>query len=298
MKCTITSFNNNRIKETAALLKQAKARREQDAFVAEGIRMCREIPKGRLLGLYLSEELASRIGGGISETDPALSDLISYARSKGEGYLEVVKQDVFERLADTRSPQGILAVVKCFHYEEADLMGSAKQATSHSQQDQTGRTGKGAKTPLILALENLQDPGNLGTMFRSGEAAGVTGILMSNDTVDVYNPKVIRSTMGSIFRIPFYYTEDFTGSIRALKEHGVRTYAAHLKGTGSYETCDYTGPSAFLIGNEGNGLTKEAADSADTYIKIPMEGQVESLNAATAATVLLFEAARQRRQNP
>ncbi|MCR4589012.1 MAG: RNA methyltransferase [Lachnospiraceae bacterium] len=271
----MTSFNNNRIKDTAALLKQARARREQDAFVVEGIRMCREIPKGKLVSLYLSEELASRAGGSISEPDPALQDLISYAKSKGEGVLEVVKQDVFERMADTKSPQGILAVVRQFRYEEADLL---KQ-----------------ESPLLLALENLQDPGNLGTMFRSGEASGIGGILMSKDTVDVYNPKVIRSTMGSVFRVPFFYTEDFCGSIRQLQSRGIQTCAAHLQGSESYEAYDYKKPTVFIIGNEGNGLTKEATEAAACRLKIPMEGQVESLNAATAATVLLFEAARQRR---
>ncbi len=243
--------------------------------MVEGIRMCREIPKSRLKTLFLSEELGERIYSNIGESDPALSDLIAYAKSRGEGFLEIVKQDVFEKMADTKTPQGILAVVRRFAYEEADILGK--------------------KSPLILALENLQDPGNLGTMFRSGEAAGVTGILMSDDTVDVYNPKVIRSTMGSVFRIPFYYTDDFIGSIRRLQEQGVKTYAAHLKGTDSYEAFDYKAPTAFLIGNEGNGLTSKAADAASNYVKIPMCGEVESLNAATAATVLVFEAARQRR---
>ena len=118
---------------------------------------------------------------------------------------------------------------------------------------------------------------------------------MSKDCVDVYNPKVIRSTMGSIYRVPLWYAKDLKAAVRQIKERGICTYAAHLEGQVFYDKADYTGPCAFLIGNEGNGLRKEVAELADAYIRIPMEGQVESLNAAIAATVLMFEAGRQRR---
>jgi TrmH family RNA methyltransferase len=119
---------------------------------------------------------------------------------------------------------------------------------------------------------------------------------MSKDCVDIYNPKVIRSTMGSIYRMPFCYVEDIAETITQMKSQGIRTYAAHLQDSVDYDEPDYRKPCAFLIGNEGNGLKKETADLADTYVKIPMEGQVESLNAAIAATVLMFEVSRQRRR--
>ena len=151
------------------------------------------------------------------------------------------------------------------------------------------------KASLLLVTENVQDPGNLGTMFRTAEGAGVTGILMSRDTVDIFNPKTIRSTMGSIYRMPFLYTEDLKKDISELQKEGVHFYAAHLKGKASYDEADYQKPSAFLIGNEGNGLTTEIADLADVYIRIPMEGKLESLNAAMAAGILMYEANRQRR---
>ena len=149
--------------------------------------------------------------------------------------------------------------------------------------------------PHIIVLDHLQDPGNLGTIFRTAEGAGVTGIIMNQESVDIYNPKTIRSTMGSIYRMPFCYTADLADAVRFLKAKGVRTYAAHLEGICDYDKEDYQKPCAFLIGNEGNGLTQEIAELADTYIKIPMKGEVESLNAAIAASVLMFEAARQRR---
>ena len=119
---------------------------------------------------------------------------------------------------------------------------------------------------------------------------------MSSDCVDIYNPKVIRSTMGSIYRMPFIYVEDLPTVVKMLGEKEIHTYAAHLKGKRSYEEEDFTKGTAFLIGNEGNGLRDEVADAAEIYVKIPMCGEVESLNAAIAASVLMFEAARQRRQ--
>ena len=146
-----------------------------------------------------------------------------------------------------------------------------------------------------MVLENIQDPGNLGTILRTAEGAGVNGILMSRDTVDIFNPKTIRSTMGSVYRVPFLYVEDICETVRELKNKGISAYAAHLKGIGSYDEQDYTKGTAFLIGNEGNGLTDELADLADTYIRIPMYGKVESLNAAIASAVLMYEAQRQRR---
>ena len=153
---------------------------------------------------------------------------------------------------------------------------------------------KGADTHLLI-LESIQDPGNLGTMLRTGEGAGISGVVMNHTTVDLFNPKTIRSTMGSIYRMPFFVTRDLAETICELKNAGVKTYAAHLKGKMQYDEPDYTGATAFMIGNEGNGLSDEIADLADTYIKIPMCGQVESLNAAISASLLMYETNRQRR---
>ena len=123
----------------------------------------------------------------------------------------------------------------------------------------------------------------------------MTGVILSPNTVDIYNPKTIRSTMGSVYRVPFFYAKDFTQQLADLKQAGVRLYAAHLDGNCEYTHPDYTGPSAFLIGNEANGLTKASSDAADVLVRIPMQGQVESFNAAVACTILTFEAVRQRR---
>ena len=115
------------------------------------------------------------------------------------------------------------------------------------------------------------------------------GIFMSANCVDIYNPKTIRSTMGSIYRVPFVIAPDLEEVFAWFKKQRVRSYAAHLKGKGWYDEASYTGGTAFLIGNEGNGLREETADLADTYLKIPMEGKLESLNAAMAAGLLMYQ---------
>ena len=155
--------------------------------------------------------------------------------------------------------------------------------------------GPAPSCPLIVILENLQDPGNLGTILRTAEAAGASGVLLCQGSADIYNPKVTRSTMGSIFRVPFVYTDDLQEPILSLKKQGVRVLAAHLKGSVDLYEESLISPSAIMIGNESRGLTDAAASLADQAIRISMSGSVESLNAAVAAAVCMFEARRQRR---
>lgn len=265
----ITSISNPRMKELVQMQRRSRARNQAGVFIAEGLRMIREIPLERLIQLYVTEEFYNKY-----KSEPIFS-----------AEKEFVSSQVFEYISDTKTPQGILAVVRQYTYSEEEVI------TKTEKRDKAGR-----KCPAhILVLDNLQDPGNLGTMFRTAEAAGATGILLSQDCVDIYNPKVIRSTMGAIFRMPFVYVEDMPAAIEKLKKQGILVYAAHLKGEHSYDKEDYTKGTAFLIGNEGNGLRKEIARCADTWIQIPMEGKAESLNAAAAAAVLMYEVSRQRR---
>ena len=222
--------------------------------------MAEEIPAGWLEKTYVSESFEK-------ENEDFLVDW----------EYEVVSDSVFKSVSDTQTPQGILCLVKKPQYELEQLLASGD---TH-----------------LLILESIQDPGNLGTMLRTGEGAGISGVIMNQTTVDLFNPKTIRSTMGSIYRVPFYVTKDLKSTIEQLKSKGIFVYAAHLKGTLCYDEPDYKKPTAFMIGNEGNGLSDEIADCADTYIKIPMQGQVESLNAAISATLLMYETSRQRRQH-
>lgn len=258
----ITSTSNARVKELVQLQKKSKVRNEQGVFLVEGVKMYQEIPQEQLVKIYVSETFADKQKEEIN-------------RLKDRRKLEYLSDHVFQYVSDTKTPQGILCVVRQSTYCLEDILE--------------------AEDAHLLVLDNLQDPGNLGTILRTAEGAGVTGIIISKESVDIYNPKVIRSTMGSIYRVPFVYVEDLKEAIAKVKAHGIFTYAAHLDGKNSYDKEDYTKKTAFLIGNEGNGLRKDIADLADTWIRIPMQGQVESLNAAIATSVLMFETARQRR---
>lgn len=256
----ITSTGNARVKNVIQLQTRARARKDSRQFVAEGFRMVSEAPADRIVSIYASETFARCNSGYMSTIQ------VPY---------ETVSDNVFAQMSDTRTPQGILAVIKMAEYEIGDII-------AHDN-------------GLYVIVENLQDPGNLGTIIRMSEAAGVDGIIMSPNTVDIYNPKTIRSTMGSLYRVPFVYADDFAGTLERMKSKGVELYAAHLEGSVEYTEPDYTKASAFVIGNEGNGLTDAVTNICSNRIRIPMAGKVESLNAAIAASVLTFEAARQRR---
>ena len=251
----ITSTGNQQMKNIALLQKKAKARNEQETFIVEGRKMFGEVPREWLKKVYVTEQAAE-------ETDLS-----------GVDY-EVVADAVFKSISDTQTPQGILCVVQMPEYPLEALL-------------------QGEKTSLLL-LESIQDPGNLGTMVRTGEGAGMTGIIMNKTTVDLFNPKTIRSTMGSIYRVPYLITEHLPDLLDELHKENIRLYAAHLKGDTYYDAFDFTGACGFLIGNEGNGLSDEIAECADCYLKIPMEGKVESLNAAVSAALLMYECKRQR----
>lgn len=256
----ITSTSNAQVKHLLQLQKKSKARNEEKVFLVEGIRMFVEVPVERVEKVYVSETFYNK-----------KKDEINFADYK----MEILSDTVFQYVSDTKTPQGILCVVKQKEYNWKKLLET--------------------KNPHFMVLDNLQDPGNLGTIVRTAEGAGVDAVFMSKDTVDIYNPKVIRSTMGSIYRMPVVYVEDLIALLEAFKAKGIKSYAAHLEGKNSYDQESYETGTAILIGNEGNGLRDEVSEKADIWVRIPMEGQVESLNAAIAASILMFEVARQRR---
>ena len=256
----ITSTSNPQIKRLLQLQKKGKARNEEGVFLVEGLRMYGEVPEECVEKVYIAETL--------------------YHKRKAELRLErfpveILSDAVFSHVSDTKSPQGILCIVKQKSYDVEELLDRAN--------------------PHFMVLDNLQDPGNLGTIVRTAEGAGADAVFLSRESVDLYNPKTIRSTMGSIYRMPVIYIEDLVKLLDRFREKGIKSYAAHLEGKNTYDKEDYRSGTALLIGNEGNGLRKEIADAADIRIRIPMQGQVESLNAAIAASILMFEVYRQRR---
>ena len=273
----ITSASNARIKHLVELRRKAKLRRESGRFVIEGTRLCMDTPDPYIEEVYV--------------TDRWLSEASGKDRAKVEKYpYTIVAEEVMAKAADTSSPQGILCVAKIPVFTRKDLTGDSARAS--------GGDGRMRRPPLLLLLEDLQDPGNLGTIFRTAEAAGATGILMSRGTVDLFNPKVVRATMSAVFRMPFLISSDLCEEAALLREQGIRSYAAHLQGTRAYDALPLTSGAAFMIGNEGNGLSEKLTEAADEKIIIPMEGGAESLNAAMATGILLFEASRQRRSRP
>ena len=256
----ITSTGNSQVERLLQLQKKSKARNEEKVFLVEGVRMFQEVPEKRVEKVYISESLYNK------KKQELNLDRFSY---------EIVSDTVFQHVSDTKTPQGILCVVKQEKYDMEELLS--------------------IKNPLFMVLDNLQDPGNLGTIVRTAEAAGVDAVFLSKESVDIYNPKTIRSTMGSIYRMPILYVEDLLDLLEIFKQKGITSYAAHLEGKNSYDRENYQSGTAVLIGNEGNGLRDEISEAADVWVRIPMEGKVESLNAAIAATVFMFEAYRQRR---
>ena len=261
----ITSTSSSQVKHVISLLSKAKERKKNNEYVVEGIRMVSEVPADLLVKIYMSERFQNNNSEYVKE--------LVKKQGISDDSIEIVADNVFDRMSQTQTPQGIMAVVRMKDNSLSDMLSG---------------------NPLLILVENLQDPGNLGTIIRMGEGAGVTGVIMSPNTVDIYNPKTIRSTMGSIFRVPFIYVQDFGEAVSECQKSGVKVYAAHLDGKNTYLGEDYSTPTAFLIGNEGNGLTDDITKQADTLIRIPMEGEVESLNAAIACTILTYEAVRQR----
>lgn len=260
----ITSLTNQRVKEVVLYVGKAKERKKADVYVVEGSKMFMEAQTEDLVEVFVSEQFLAKAG---EEQLARLKQI--------DARVCQVTEEILRKMSDTQSPQGILCVLKQKHYDLECFLKTPR--------------------PLLVVLEDLQDPGNLGTILRTGEGAGITGVIMSKECVDIYNPKTIRSTMGSIYRVPFVYVEDLHEVIRELNERGITTYAAHLRGEKTYDSFSYEEGCAFLIGNEGNGLRESTAELAAQYLKIPMQGSVESLNAAIATSILIYEAARQRK---
>ncbi len=274
----ITSTANPAVRRVIQLQKQARARRREGAFPAEGLRLCSEIPDELYEVLYVGESFLKEAD---AEDGKRKADFLSRIEKAGVPW-EPVSDHVLRAMSDTTAPQGVLAVCRIPKTDPDALLNRQRDAS---------------RAPFYLLLEDIQDPGNLGTMFRTAEGAGADGIFLSRGCADIWSPKVVRSTMGSLFRVPHAKALDWDGTLSHLKERGICLYAADLRGAADYDAFDYRGPAGFLIGNEGSGLTEKTSAAADVRIRIPMEGQLESLNAAMSAGILMYECRRQRRRS-
>ena len=290
----ITSTSNSRVKYIVRLQQKARFRYQEGLFVCEGARLVEEIPDRLLCEVYVTQafieqESSHRVAAFARKgkypdspeehQDKAVptGERTIQSRCAAAGIpLELVSGEVMEKLAGTVSPQGILALVRMPEFGEEELFAG--------------------EAPLLVILDNVRDPGNLGTILRTAEAAGADGVIATGGTADWYAPKVVRSTMGSIFRMPHIVVRDLPSYADTLHRQGVALYAAVLdEESVVYDKARLTGAAGLVVGNEGAGLSPEAIRVCDHKMFIPMCGRTESLNAGVAAGILLFEAARQRR---
>ena len=260
----ITSTKNPLIKEIKTLYKK-KGRQKTGLFIIEGIKIIKEAIDYDydLKNIIYTDELKrTKEGEGFLKEIESLNNLI------------YVPENIFKEISDTENPQGIIALAK-IDYKSLDEI-------------------KNIKENLFIYLDELQDPGNMGTIIRTGDAFNIGGIIITEGCVDPYNPKVVRSTMGSIFRIPIYYAEDGVLDLRKLKEKGLRIFSTSLEASESLFHTNLKDGGIITIGNESKGVSAEVFTLSDQLIKIPMPGKAESLNAGVAASIIMYETMKQR----
>lgn len=261
---SVSSRQNTLVKDLRKAFAQGEATTE--GFVAiEGMRIIEEAIRSglRFQAVFFSET-------GRKHADRLLPQISSHTEAL------LLPDDVFTSAVNTETPQGVAALVKLKPAKLEDLL------------DQTGGI------PLIVAVGGIQDPGNLGTIIRSSEAFAVRGVLLGEKTVHPSNPKVVRASAGSVFREPLIAVK-LEATIPLLKHDGLKVVASSSHKGKHIDSADLTGPLALLIGNEGAGLPPEILNQADELVTIPHSARVESLNAGMAASILLYEVARQRK---
>lgn len=254
----IESKENNLFKETKKL-KDRRGRNKNKKYLIEGFRIVQEAFKARIK--------VDRIFVSCSSEDKIEEYLGEYINNTK---IYILKDELLNELCQTENPQGIVAVL--------DICNSIVNK-------------EGA---FYLLCDKVQDPGNLGTIIRTAHAAGVDGIILTKGTVDVYNPKVIRATMGSIFYIPIILDDEEYSQTKELLSQGFSMLATSLQGEKNFFEEDLTGKIIISMGNEGNGVSEEIYNLSDKKVKIPMPGGAESLNVSVATAIILYEKVRQK----
>lgn len=259
----LTSTRNPLVKQLRSLGESAKNRKEQGLFLVEGTHALTEaIATAYPLSIVCCTEKWMAANPDLYQQIEASVDEIER--------IEIVSEEVIQAIATTKNPDGAIA---------AALLPSREVAPINT---------------LGLALETIQDPGNIGAMVRSAVAVGIDGMLVSSDSVDLTNPKIVRATAGQWFRCPMQTSSNLADDIRNLQAKGVKAIATLANAKQTYWDYDFTQPTLILLGNEGNGLSQELIELADEAVAIPQSDRVESLNVAICASLLLYEAKRQR----
>ncbi len=257
----ITSRDNETVKLCAKLVKSAAFRRERSQFTAEGVRICTDgVRSGYSPSLFIYTSSACE----------KYAEEFAFVAENSDRCIEV-SNEIFGRISDTKSPQGFFCVFNMLDKQENPYRIN--------------------KEGSFLACERVQDPSNLGTILRTAEALGFEGVILSDDCCDIYSPKVVRGSMGAVFRLPCCITEDLPAYISELSENGVETYASTPRNATDITSLDICG-GVMLIGNEGSGLTDGAIEACRHKVMIPMRGRAESLNASAAAAMLMWEMVR------
>ncbi|MGM0396241.1 MAG: TrmH family RNA methyltransferase [Bacillota bacterium] len=256
----ITSPNNPLIREIKSLNRR-KNRWKEKAFIVEGIKMINEALENNvsLTKIIYTEALLN------TEQGKELSEILKELKQT-----VFMQNTLFDKISNVENTQGVLGLVNFEPYGIEEILEDG----------------------LLIYLDGLQDPGNMGTIVRSADAFGITGIIIGENTVDPYNPKVVRASMGSIFRVPLYFVESVKRDLdKSL--HGRRIIATSLQDAISLNELEFRSNDVIVIGNEGNGVSAEIIAKSDLRVIIPMRGDAESLNAGVAASVIMYESSRQ-----
>ena len=258
----ISSLQNTKVKQLVALQQKSSERRKQGVFVVEGIRELQHCLNAgyTINSIFFCPELTNT---------GALSSLLSESIASYE-----VSPEVYEKIAYRGSTEGVIAIVQSKQVALKDLHLS--------------------KQPLLIVLESVEKPGNLGAILRSADAAGADAVIICDPLTDLYNPNLIRSSIGAIFSVPCIACSS-DDCINFLKQNNINILTAQLQDSKLYYDTDMTCGTAIIMGTESTGLTDVWRKAADAHIRIPMLGQLDSLNVSVSAAILLFEAVRQRK---
>ncbi len=262
---TLENPRSARVRELARL-HQKDARSETGLFLLEGPQAVREALQFRaelIFDLFVTDEASYKH-----------PDIVDMAEAAGIVW-ETVSIPVVEALADTRTPQGVVAVCRQFPVSLRKIFGDVERPL------------------LVTIVEEVRDPGNLGTIIRASDAAGADAVILSGRSVDLYNPKVVRSTTGSMFHIPIAVGAELSDAVSVCRQAGLWVVAADVSGTDvtEFSLAQRSKPTAWVFGNEARGLSEAALELVDDRVRLPIYGSAESLNVATAASVLLYHSA-------
>jgi TrmH family RNA methyltransferase len=258
-----------------ALVKRARAVRDRlvrEQIFVEGLRLCEEaceaFDAGDISDVLCTEKISR---------DERGARLLTNLKASG-ARAAIVSEQVFASVSDTKTPQGIVLL-------------AARPATARSS-----LAKRPGETPLVVILHRVNNPSNAGAILRTAEAAGATGAILTEGTTDIFSPKALRGAMGSSFRLPLWAGAQFSEALAWCEEQGIVTICADPRAGTAHTELDWARPSALIVGAESTGLTKEEAAQTGRALRIPMRAPVESLNVAVAAAIVLYEAARQRKE--